>query len=443
MGATANDILRQTNQNNIYYGTSNDPANNQRVVQAMIKEKMAKDPAYSSGSQNSFQINKQQELFNLLKEIAGQDMNRAPGTVITPENYSSDEFGLKTKSYTDALQVLKDMLSDKRKLSVSDAYFIMENAYGDAYLTQKEFKGIIKESADFIREWILQRNLNIKDNTVINYGVQQFMGERLNITTSKQRTDGKQSLETITHLPFKYDFNDYTGDKDYRNFSLTKCLATGTGQCNSLPAVYLSLIEALGGKAYLAIAPQHSLIKYPDKQGRMRNYEPTSHWDITNEWYLDNMFISAQAVRNGIYLNPIGGKQMIADIILQLSFGYFRKFGAADEKFIVDCINTAKPYFPKNNNLTLYFTYSNLYSYELAQVMRKNGINKLSNINQSSEAQRLYNKWLENEKIISQLGYQDQSKDMYEEMMKYHEFRNNIQQEYNFNSKEKRNLFIK
>lgn len=447
MGATANDIMRQANRSNPYYGVGNNPASIQRANEALIREQMANDPAYNpalrNGVSNNFPINKQQQLYKDLQGIVFMDNDRAAARGTMQEDYNSPEFTAKTKSYSNALQGLKDMLSGKRKLSVAEAYFMMENAYGEAYLTQSEFNSTIHQSADFIRQWMIQNGQNLKDNTAINYAVQQFIGNKLSIALPSQKNDGINSMQTVSHLPFFYDYNDYQGDKDHRNYFLTKCLATGSGQCNSMPAVYLVLVEALGGTAYLSVAPQHSLIKYPGKNGEIRNFEPTSNWDISDQWYQEHMFISQTALNNKVYLNPLSKKQLIADITLQLSFGYFRKFGGADGKFITECVNTAKAQFPKNNNLTVYFTISNLYQYQLLQVMRRDGISRLDNIIKSHEAQRIYDKWQANEDIIIALGYQDEPKDMYKEMMQQHEFKGKIQQQRDISGKEKRNLFIK
>jgi hypothetical protein len=442
-GATAEDILRQVNPNNPGYGM--DPARNQQATIAMIQSRMANDPAYNLRGirANRLPFNKQLELHQLIQEIATEDNNRATERGTYQQEFNSPAFEAGTRSYTQALQALRGMLSGEKKLSLMDAYFIMESAHGESYLTQPEYKNVIQQSANFIRQWMIQHKLDVHDNTAINYAVQQFLGKPLSITSPHKRTDGKTFVETSTHLPFRYDYKDFTGEKDHRNFFLTKCLATGTGQCNSMPALYLVLTEALGGMAYLAIAPQHSLVKYPDAKGNLRNFEPTSNWDITNEWYLDNMFISRQALKNKLYLSPWNNKQTIADLILQLSYGYFRKFGGADGKFINDCIETAEAYFPQHNNLSVYFTRANLYSYELVQAMRKNGINSISNISQSPETQRIFEKWQANEQVINDLGYQEQPRDMYIEMMKYHEFRGRSQEENKVDGSKKRDLFIK
>ena len=121
-----------------------------------------------------------------------------------------------------------------------------------------------------------QNKLDLKDNYHTQFAIQKFMSEELKISKSSHDIDGKQIIEIQSHSPYGYDYDDYAGEKDMRNLFLTKCLATGYGQCSSMPAVYLVLAEALGVKAYLSLAPYYSFIKYPDNSGFIVNYEPTS-----------------------------------------------------------------------------------------------------------------------------------------------------------------------
>lgn len=446
LGATAQDIINQANARNPYYRAPGDNRTIQQINNDRIMRELQNDPAYNprlrNGISNNYPINKQQELISMLRDVYAREAKTEAETGKTG-NYTSSEFAAKTKAYTEALQTLKDMLSGKRKISVAQAYFTIENAYGESYLSQQEFNAILKQSADFIKTWMLQNGLDVKDNAAKHYAIQKFMSERLTVIITRKDGDQEPEIESVTHDPFFYDFIDNGGEKDHRNFFLTKCLATGMGQCNSMPAVYLVLAEALGAMAYLSLAPQHALVKYPDNKGNMRNYEPTSNWDISDQWYLDNMFISRRAQENGIYLAPMNSKQIVADCALLLAFGYHKKFGAADGKFEMDCINIAKPYFPDNNNIALYFTYSNLYGYQLGQVMRKNGITHLTDMGKSPEAVELYKKWKANEDIIEGLGYNDNPPGLYKEMMKYHEFRGKVQEGYHISGKEKRSLFSK
>lgn len=436
MGATADDIIRQVNRNNPYYGYGNDQQSNQRATEAWIKAQMNNDPAYNPQLRNPnnkhFRMTPNDELRNMFSSI---------GTSQLSEDNNSKEFAAKTKSYTDALSLLKNMLAGKRRLSLSEAYFTMENAYGESYLTKQEFYAVLNHSCDFIKAWMAQNGLDINSNIAKHYAMQKFISERLSVTIPKQTGDKQQEFQTITHDPFYYDFNNYSGEKDHTDFYVTKCLATGMGQCNSMSIMYLCIAEGMGAKAYLAHAPQHALIKYPDDKGNMRNYEVTSNWDITDKWYLDNLFVSRKAQEMGIFLTPYSDKQMVADCILDLAFGYQRKFGAADGKFIMDCINAAKSYFPKNNNAALYLTYSNLYGNQLGRVMKANNILRIEDAVKNPKAKALYEKWKENEAVIEALGYNNDPPGLYEEMMKHYEFRGKEQKDLHLDGKQKHSLF--
>lgn len=242
-------------------------------------------------------------------------------------------------------------------------------------------------------------------------------------------------------MPFRYDYNDYKGEKDYRNLFLTKCLATGYGQCASMPALYLVLAEALGVKAYLTLAPQHSLIKYPDNQGNLHNYEPTSNWEISDKWYKDNMFISPKAIASGIFLDTLNKRQIIADCIFNLAIEYMRFDKTGKEDFILACLRAGVPQFPKNNNLQSLFIYSLHLQTLLRETMRKNHIRTVEDIQKNSEAVRLYNEYMGNEHYISALGYQETPEGIYEALLNEHEFKSKVQQYNNVGGKEKRPLF--
>jgi hypothetical protein len=436
MGATANDIINQQNRRVPFYGGGTDVRANQQMTQAAIFEQMRNDPAYNPQLRNPnsrhFRLTPNEELLNMFGSIAPAQLS---------ENYSSKDFESKTVAFKDALNSLKGMLAGKHKLSVAEAYFTMENAYGESYLTKQEFLTQLNQSCDFIKVWMAQNGLDNNDNVAKHYAIQKFISERLYITVTKQEKDKEQELQTVIHDPFFYDFNNYTGEKDHRDFYVTKCIATGMGQCNSLTTLYLCIAEGLGAKTYLAFAPQHALVKFRDNKGDFRNYEATSNWNITDKWYLDNLFVSRTAQKAGVFLAPYDDKQQVANCILDLAFGYQRRFGAADGKFIEECIKAAKPYFPKNNNANLYITYSNMYGNQLGKVMKENKILRVEDAVKNPKAKVLYDKWRANENIVEALGYNNDPPGLYEEMMKHYEFRGREQQKLHLDGKKKHDLF--
>ena len=436
MGATANDIQRQQYDRVPFSGGVVNPRDNQKANHDYILRELRKSAAYNPQLRNpndkQFQISANEELQNIFGSITPAQL---------AEDYNSKEFAEKTKPFNDALRSLKSMLAGKQKLSVSEAYFTMENAFGESYLTRQEFRANLDKSADFMKAWMAEHNLSQSDNEAIHYTVQKFMSEPLHASSMKTDKDGKKAIGTVFHDPFCYDFSNYSGENDNRDFYVTKCLATGMGQCNSMSVLYLCLAEAMKGKAYLAFAPIHALVKYPDNKGNLRNYEATSNWDITDKWYLDNMFISKRAQQTGVYLTPYNAKQIVANCILDLALGYQRRVGAADGKFIQECINSAKPYFPKNNNVQVYFAYSNMYGNQLGRIMKSRGISRVENAMAIPEAKALYEKWRKNEAIIEDLGYNNMPAGLYEEMMKHYEFRGREQHQLKLDGRRKHDLF--
>jgi hypothetical protein len=444
IGATAQDIINQTNSRvqGPVYTPNMTPQERQQSNIKYIQQQMANDPAYQQPNKsNNFSQNpnrkQQQEIADILNEVHSSENSRR----FNMNYYKSSEFTTKIKPYSDALQSLKEQLEGKRKLSISDAYFVMENAYGNSFLSKKEYDQIIKQSVDFIKQWLVQNRHSIKDNDALHLGIQKFMSDTLTITIPNP--DNPSGVKKVSHLPFFYDYEDFKSEKDFRNYFLTKCLATGSGQCNSMPAVYSSLADELGAKSYLTFAPHHSFIKYPDNNGNIHSYEPTSNWKISDKWYQDNMFISPKAKANGIYLDTLNKKQIVANCMIDLAFGYLQKHGAADGEFVKECIASAMQHYPKQNNIHAYFVYSSLLARQLDRVLYENKITDLKDISKVLEAQKLYDALLKNEEIITKLGYQDQPDPLYEELMKQHEFKGKAQQEKNISGKQKRDLFIK
>lgn len=351
------------------------------------------------------------------------------------------ETEVQQKKYDDALQTLKDMLSGKKQLSIAGAYYTIENAYGKPYMGKEEFLKQLKESAEFIKAWLQQNNYSHDDAEARHYGIQKFMSEELSITQAV-KDDNHANFQTTIHKPFHYDYEDFSGEKDFRNFFVTKLSATGTGQCNSMPAMYLCLAEALNTEAYLSFAPQHSFIKYKDAEGVLHNYEPTSNWHITDRWYQDNMFISAEAKRSGIFLDTANSRQLIANCMVDLAHSYMVKFDAWDEKFIADCITSSKVAYPRDNNINTYFVYSRLLERKIEAMMYKNKVTKIEDAVKIPECQQLISAYRQNERKITELGYRPLPEKLYKQMMEEYEFKSKLQKEKS-DSKKKRALFLK
>ena len=103
------------------------------------------------------------------------------------------------------------------------------------------------------------------------------------------------------------------------------------------------LAEQLGAKTYLSYAPLHSFIKFPDNNGNIHNYEPTSHFEISDQWYAQHLNISRTAYQSKIYLDTLNKKQIVAGALMDLAFGYLNKHGVADGDFMDQCVREVLP----------------------------------------------------------------------------------------------------
>jgi hypothetical protein len=434
MGATAQDIIEKQYQHteqqmgaSIYRPYLTPEQNRQR--QTKYIQRQIQNSSYSSKNQS-----KNDKIIDILNEIHEAENSQQ----VRFDYYASPEFVNKTKFYTDALQHLKEQLSGKRQLSLSDAFFEVENAYGNPYLSKKEYDKQFKESVDFIKKWMKQNGYNSKSNADLHLAIQQFMGDTL-VIRENIKDDAWMTAKKITHYPFFYDYDDYTYEKDFRNQFVTKTVATGSGQCHSLPALYSALAQQLGAKSYISFAPNHDFVKYPDNTGKIHNYEPTSNWKISDKWYQDHLFIGAEAKRNKIYLDTLNTKQVVANCAIELAISYMKKYGIADARFVDECLETAIPYFPNGNNIYIHLVISSKLARMLDRELRKSGITDLNNIRKSPSAHILYNALQKNEEHIRQLGYQEIPDQLYDQLMKQHEFKGRIQI---LDGKQKRNLFL-
>ncbi len=412
--------------------TSSTPAINLGATAETIRSQQ-----YNGNSRSS----QQNELQTLLAEMRQQErrypQNAPPSAITRKDPRFQKLYADRNAAYTEALRGLKEMLSGKRPLSVANAYFITESAYGEPYLTQAQLDNILDQSAAFIRAWMREHHLDTLSNDVKNLAIQRFMSETLTIAAPSGKTQ--------THKPYFYDYEDFTGEKDFRNTFATKCLATGSGQCAGMPVVYLMLAERLNARAYLTVIPQHLFVKYPCSDGTIRNYEPTSNWEITDQWYADNSFISPEAIKSGLFLDTFNRQQIVANCILDLANSYTMRvgmqMGMIEVDFMRDCIRHTLPYFPRNNNFMSICLHSSMLKAELMTLLERAGIKDVSQINQHAQAQMVWNAYQHNEAYLTSLGYQPIPDGMYQNMMNQHEFKGRLQRAAGRNGKQTRSLF--
>ena len=345
MGATANDIMEQTYRNaEQHMGAYMNrpwltPEQNKKAAQQYQIQQLQKQSGYgnptaeSNFNQMTPQAKLEKEMTELLRE------NQSINSIINEKDYyNSDYFKNDFSGYIKAKQVIQEMLNGKQSLSIKDAFYFSEAAFGDLHLTYNEYNKTITDNVNFILQWLKENNYNQNDPEALHFGIQKFMADTLYITIDRKRKG---------HIPYYYDYIDVLSGKDRRNYFVTKTIATGSGQCHTFPITYLILAEALGIEANLAYNPQHSFIRFKNNQGAVINYETTVDKFLPNSFYIETLPVMAELQRNTLYVTELNKNQVVASVLFDLAVNFIKEHWLHDKSFIVDCIKTAEPYFPR------------------------------------------------------------------------------------------------
>jgi hypothetical protein len=322
-------------------------------------------------------------------------------------DFPSCVFGSEADFYRNAFDKLSSMAEDD-SFDLSKAIFTVENAFFDNAMNFEAFDRVIKHISGFLSTKMDELEYDRQSNSAKNLMLFQFFADTLT-----------RSLTNEVFYPIEYDFGDPFGN-DYSNTFVTKLLATNTGQCYSMPMLYLILAEEIGAKAHLVYAPNHAYIKFQRDDGRWQNVELTSHVFSSDAFVLSSGKISANAIQNKTYMHPFSQRQLLADMFVSLTQGYIRKY--CYDEFAEQIIDKALELDPtnivalstKSNFVTLRFehvarqlgmTQENIYDV-LAQHPRANALalernrmyDKLDYLGYTEMAVEEYMEWLESSK---------------------------------------------
>lgn len=314
-----------------------------------------------------------------------------------------------SKYYREAYSNLLQMNPDD--FSIKKATFIIENAFYEEQKDYEEFNQIVNETGNFLRKKMNKLGYNPNSNLAKNLMIFKFFSDTLEIKSIKQK-----------HLPLKYDFDDYMGNKDWSNMFVQKLLKTGKGQCNSLPRLYLILAEEIGAEAFLALAPNHSYIKFRDEDDNWYNVELTNGMFTTDSFILQSGFIKSEALQNDIYMQTLTNRQLMAQILADFASGYVHKLGY--DYFVKQVADKAIELYP--NLISAQMLKANFLINQFEYATYKAGINPrnhedLQNIRYYPPILKMLREVNIQYKKIDELGYEFMSADAYErwlELMK-------------------------
>jgi len=239
----------------------------------------------------------------------------------------------KDNSYSKAFQEQVQMLKGEKPVSFKRAVFLTEDAYYRDKLNYQAFCEDVLNIAVQLRAIIYNKGIG-KHPTAGNFAAFSYM------------TD---SIPANSFKPFTYDFDDFTGTKDWSKQFVTKLIKTHSGNCHSLPYLYKILCEEIGAQAYLAFAPNHCYIKHRNENGEWTNVELTNPSFPPDQEIIKQMYVTVDEIRQNVYMKPLSEKESVAMSLCDLADGYKAKYGY--DKFFLQVINTALIYYPKSIDL--------------------------------------------------------------------------------------------
>lgn len=307
-----------------------------------------------------------------------------------------------TSYYRNAFDQLSKL--DPNNFSVKEATFLIENAYFEEQQNFEDFDKFIKQTGDFLREKMNELGYDPNSNLAKNFMLFQFFSDTLEIKS-----------KDLKHLPFKYDFEDYMGVKDWSKMFVSKLLATGSGQCNSLPKLYLILAEEIGAEAFLSLSPNHSYIRFRDNEENWYNVELTNGMFTADSFILQSGYIKSEALLNEIYMQNLSSKQLLAQLLTGLAMGYVHKFGY--DTFVKQVIDKALVLYP--NLINARMVNSNYLTVQFEYATNQVGINprnnqELQNIRYYPPLVQMLNQVNAEYKTIDDLGFEFMPADAYE-----------------------------
>jgi hypothetical protein len=321
----------------------------------------------------------------------------------TTRNYKLTSRNLKGKNhYHKAFNELNTMLNGGQ-LDLKRAVFLVEHAH-DTTMSYERFKNQINRLVEIIALKMKQDKISPTDNIGKIMTLFKFMADTITVKLP--------ALEkTITTYPKMYDFADFYGARDYSKMFVSKLIRTGTGQCHSLPLLYLILAQEIGAKAYLSTSPQHSYVKFVDNLGSFQNIELTNRMFTTDQFILQSGYVKSSAIKNKVYMDTLGLRKVVLDQLNDLSNGYARQYGYDD--FAVKCGERILADHP--SNIRAYMQVGNYYNSLVIKIQneyRAKGWGQ-SEFERDMEARKIFLTTMRLNNSIDDLGFVEMPPDMY------------------------------
>jgi len=308
-------------------------------------------------------------------------------------SHSQDSNSIFKSKYNGVYSEIEMMLKED-SFDFKRAVYLTENIYYEDELDENAFYETIRFYSSLSKGIMDSGDIEYveKDkNTVMSQcAVFVFMTDTISISFNNN---------IIQSIPFTYNYEDFSGQKDWSNMFVSKLMETNKGNCHSLPYLYKMIMDELGQECHLALAPNHIYIKANNKKVGWYNIELTCADFPTDAWLMASGYIHLDAIRNKVYMKALTDKESVAMTLVDLAQGYQAKFGLQDGSFILKCCDTALEHFPNYINALLLKT-------ETLTALYKQ-------TTEPEQKEMLFTQMNETATMIHELGYRKMPSEMY------------------------------
>lgn len=314
---------------------------------------------------------------------------------------------IEARGYLTAFDRMLQMAEDPAQFSLGEAVYLTEMAYFNEQGGFDDFERQMEQVAAFLVDEMIQHGYDPESNLAKNLMLLRMFTDTLNSFGGN-----------ADHLPYGYDFEDYRGDEDWTKMFVLKLLHEKTGQCHSLPLLYLILAEQLGAEAYLAYAPEHTYVKFPLPSGGHQNVELTCGALTTNAHIMQSGYIKAEALQNRIYMQPLSQQELLSHCLIDLVQGYTRKFGY--DAYMRQVITKAIELAP--SNIFAHLLMSDYKTVRFQYVAEQIGTTEPTLelwLSRYPAAARLYRDMLKKYDEVDAMGYSDMPEEAYEQWLQF------------------------
>lgn len=341
------------------------------------------------------QLEQQKHLQEIYRDI--EEFNRPTVSYDLPSCTSLEG----AEAYRSAFSEISKMADGQKTFSVKEANFLVENAYFNNRANYQEFDKVIQQIGQFINWKMDDVGFDKNSNLAKNVMLYRFFSDTLEIKSKK-----------LVHYPFKYDFEDYLGKEDWTKMFVSKALATNSGQCHSLPLLYLILADEIGASAQLSFSPSHTYIKFQDDNGKWYNVELTNGMFTTDAFVLQSGYVKSEALSNKVYMQPLKKTQLISHMLFDLAKGYAVKY--CYDSFTEQIINKALELDP--NNINAHMLLSDYKTLRFQYVINQIKVPP-QHIHKYPKAKALLNEMYAQYEVVDNLGFEDMPEAEYEKWL--------------------------